>query len=282
MANGAMTSELKNTWEMAAPGWAKWERVISEGFSHATDRLIEMANVEPGMRVLDIACGAGSQTIEAAKRVGPEGLVLASDISSTMLEHVRTNAKEAGIENIETHVSAAEELYPALGQFDAAICRMGLMLFPAPSKALKALRELLNPGARFAALVFTSPAHSPFLSQPMAILLRHAGKPLPESGSPGLFALGGNGVLENLMTDCGFDDLETQTVEAAVSLPNTEAAVSLLREAAGAYRAVVADLNEDAKNRAWTEVHECLMQFETGDGFEARLEALICSGRSPE
>ncbi len=183
--------------------------------------------------------------------------------------------------NIETHMAAAEELGPELGQFDAAICRMGLMLFPAPPKALKALREVLNPGARFAALVFTSPANSPFLSQPMAILLRNAGKPLPGPGKPGLFALGGDGILENLMRECGFGDIETQTVEASVSLPSAEDALSLLQEAAGAYRAVVADLDEDARRRAWDEVHECLKQFESGSGFEARLEAVICSGQRP-
>ena len=191
MANGAITTDLKNTWEMAAPGWAKWEHI----FAQATEILLDMSAINQGMRVLDVACGAGSQTIEAARRVGPDGHVVASDISDTMLEHVRQNAGKAGIENIETIATAAEELDAALGPFDAAICRMGLMLFPAPQKALERIRQILRPGGRFSALVFTTPASSPFLSQPMAILLRHAGKPMPAPGSPGIFALGGDGVL---------------------------------------------------------------------------------------
>ena len=281
MVDETATSQLKNTWEMAAPGWAKWESTIAQGFSQATGQLLDMAAIEPGMRVLDIACGAGSQSIEAARRVGPQGRVLASDISSKMLEHVRQNARDAGVDNIETHPDAAEDLDASLGPFDAAICRMGLMLFPAPHRALNILGKLLNPGARFAALVFTSPVNSPFLSRPMAILLRHAGKAPPEPGSPGLFALGGNGVLETLMEDCGFEDIETRTVHADVSLPSADDAMHLLQEAAGAYRAVVADLDDTAKSRAWEEVRDCLTQFDTGDRVEARLEAMICSGKTP-
>ncbi len=282
MANGAITTDLKNTWEMAAPGWAKWEHIFAQGFAEATEILLDMSAINQGMRVLDVACGAGSQTIEAARRVGPDGHVVASDISDTMLEHVRQNAGKAGIENIETIATAAEELDAALGPFDAAICRMGLMLFPAPQKALERIRQILRPGGRFSALVFTTPASSPFLSQPMAILLRHAGKPMPAPGSPGIFALGGDGVLEILLKNSGFKDVETRTVQAHVALPSAKEAMQLMQEAAGAYRAVVADLDEAAKARAWEDVHDCLKQFESDGRFETQLEAIIGSGVNPD
>ena len=68
MADNTLKSELRNTWESAAPGWARWEHVFAVSLSDATDALIEMAGIRPGMRVLDIACGAGSQSIQAAKR----------------------------------------------------------------------------------------------------------------------------------------------------------------------------------------------------------------------
>lgn len=282
MAQGPKTSELKKTWEMAAPGWAKWEHIVAQGFSRATDSLIDMAAITRGMRVLDIACGAGSQSIEVAKRVGPEGHVLASDISGAMLEHVRQNALQAGVENIETHAAAADELDATLGPFDAAISRMGLMLFPAPQRALEVLRPLLRPGARFAALVFTTPTNNPFFSQPMAILLRHAGKPLPEPGSPGIFALGGDDVLENLLMKSGFAEVDTKTVQVEIFLPSADDALYLMQEAAGAYRAVVADLDEEARSRAWDEVHQCLKQFNAGGRFETRLEVVIASGVNPD
>lgn len=278
MADDSLKSELRKTWESAAPGWAKWEHVFAESLSSATDALIDMAGIQPGMRILDLACGAGSQSIQAAMRVGPNGKVIASDISGTMLDNVRRNAARAGLQNIETLECAADELNDAQPPFDASICRLGLMLFPSPPKVLEAVRRVLKLGARFAALVFTTPANNPFMAQPMAILLRNAGKSPPAPGQPGIFALGGDGVLERVMKDSGFADVKMRTVRTLLRLPNASDALQLMREAAGAYRAVVADLSEAEKSKAWSEVHQCLKQFETSGRFETELELIVGSG----
>jgi SAM-dependent methyltransferase len=229
------------------------------------------------MRVLDVACGAGSQTIHAAKRVGPNGMVVATDISPTMLEHVRRNAASAGLHNIETLECAADELDDTQPTFDAAISRLGLMLFPSPLTALEAVKRVLKVGARFAALVFTTPAHNPFMAETMAILLRHAGKSAPAPGQPGIFALGADGVLENLMLDGGLTDVKTKTVRAPLSLPSSSDALEMMQEAFGAYRAVVADLGDADRSRAWRDVHERLKKFETGHGFNTEFEFVVGS-----
>jgi len=277
-ADTSAKSELRNTWEKAAPGWAKWEREFSAGLSAATDTLINMAGIRPGMRVLDLACGAGSQTIDAAKRVGPSGNVVACDISATMLNHVRQSAVAANLQNIETLECPADELDETLLPFDAAICRLGLMLFPSPSRALKALQRVLKPDARFAALVFTTPDNNPFLARTMAIVLRCAGKSPPKPGQPGLFALGGDKILEGLMRDSGLVQVETKLVTASLNLPSASHALEMMREAFGAHRAVVADLSDAEKSKAWNEVYECLRQFERVEGFGRDFELIIGVG----
>jgi ubiquinone/menaquinone biosynthesis C-methylase UbiE len=281
MAGNTSPSELRNAWEAAAPGWAKWEQVFSADLSAATDALIEMAGIRPGMRVLDLACGAGNQSIQAAKRVGPNGRVVATDISPTMLDHVRRNATNAGLRNIETLECAAEDLDETQTPFDASISRLGLMLFSSPRGALKAVQRVLRPGARFAALVFTTRANNPFMAQPMAILLRHAGKAPPAPGRPGIFALGGDGVLAELKKDAGLEDVNTKTVRASLRLPSASAALEMMQQAFGAYRAVVADVSDAERSRAWGEVYECLKQFETGGVFETEFEFIIGSGAKP-
>jgi ubiquinone/menaquinone biosynthesis C-methylase UbiE len=275
MTNNNTKPELRNTWEKAAPGWAKWEEAFSAGLVEATETLIDMAGIQSGMRVLDVACGAGSQTIQVAKRVGPNGMVVASDISSTMLEHVRKNAASAGLHNIETLECAADELDETQPAFDAAISRLGLMLFPAPATALKAVQRVLTSGARFSALVFTTPARNPFMAQTMGILLRHAGKSGPALGQPGIFTLGADRVLENLMRESGLTDVKTKTVQAPLRLANSSDALEMMQEAFGAYRAVVADLGDAEKSKAWRDVHECLRTFETGRGFTTEFEFII-------
>jgi ubiquinone/menaquinone biosynthesis C-methylase UbiE len=281
MTGSTSNSDLRSTWESAADGWAKWEQTISAGLSDATETLIDMAGVRPPMRVLDLACGAGDQSLQAAKRVGPNGTVVAVDISARMLEHLRRNAGRAGLHNIETLECAAEELGQAQNLFDAAICRLGLMLFPAPRRALEAVQGAMRPGARFAALVFTTPAANPFLTRTMAILLRHAGKSPPAPGQPGLFALGGEGVLASLLKESGLGQVETKTMRALLGLPNASDALEMMQQAFGAYRAVVADLSEAEKSQAWADVYQRLKEFEADDGFSAEFEFIIGSGAKP-
>jgi len=135
-----------------------------------------------------------------------------------MLEHARRNAAKAGLQNIEFIESPAEDLQESLIPFDGSISRLGLMLFPFPRNALRAVLCLLKPDARFSALVFTTPNNNPFMAQPMAILLRNAGKSAPAPGQPGIFALGGDGILENLMKESGFTDVKSTKVRASLKL----------------------------------------------------------------
>ena len=252
--------------------------MFSAGLGKITDALLESAAIETGMRVLDVACGAGNQALKAAMQVGPTGRVVASDISATMLDHVRQSAARAGIHNIDTLECAADDLDGTLAPFDAAISRLGLMLFPSPSAALQAIKKVLRPGARFAALVFTTPAKNLFFAQSMAILLRHAEKSPPPPGSPGLFALGADGVLETLMADNGLVDIKTSSLRAPLRLPSVSDTLQMMQQAFGAYRAVVADLNEAQRRSAWAEVAAFLEQFEVRGSFQTELEVIVGSG----
>jgi ubiquinone/menaquinone biosynthesis C-methylase UbiE len=231
--------------------------------------------------VLDLACGAGSQTLQAARRVGPQGHVVASDIADTMLHHVRENARAAALANVTTVSGAAEDLDVATGSFDAVICRLGLMLFAEPSRALAAARRALRPGGKVAVVVFTTPATNPFMAKPMQILLRHAGRTPPAAGQPGIFSLGAPGVLERLLVDSGFQDVEERTLTLSLRMASAAEALAMMQEAFGAYRAVIGDRPEAVQAAAWAEVTETLGSFHTPAGFVAPAEVLAISGARP-
>src|SRR3989442_5552578 len=141
-------AEIRQQWEGAAPGWVRWETTVATWMEPATEAMLTMAGVAAGARVLDLACGAGSQTLRAAQRVGAHGHVVASDIADTMLHHVRENARAAGLTNVTTLTGAAEDLDVAAESFDAVICRLGLMLFGEPARALVAVRRALRPAGK--------------------------------------------------------------------------------------------------------------------------------------
>lgn len=271
-------ADIRQQWEGAAPGWAQWEATVATWMEPATEAMLAMAGVDAGARVLDLACGAGSQTLRAARRVGTQGHVVASDIATTMLHHVRENARAAGLANVTTLAGAAEDLDVAAEGFDAVICRLGLMLFVEPAKALAPVRRALRPGGKVAAVVFTTPAANPFMAKPMQILLRHAGKTPPAPGQPGIFSLGAPGVLERLLADSGFVDVEQRTLALPLRMPSAAQALTMMQEAFGAYRAVVSASPEAVRVAAWAEVAEALKTFATPAGFVARAEVRVAAG----
>ena len=135
--------DVRRVWEGAAPGWARWEPEVDSWLAPATEAMLDMAGVGANARVLDLASGAGSQTLRAAHRVGTQGRVVANDISETMLRHLQDGARAAGLSNVTTLAGAAEDLDLAVESFDVVICRLGLMLFVHPAKALAAVRSAL-------------------------------------------------------------------------------------------------------------------------------------------
>jgi SAM-dependent methyltransferase len=274
-------ASIRQQWEGAAPGWARWEPTIAAWMKPATEAMLAMADIHPCARVLDLACGAGSQTLDAARRVGPQGSVVASDISDTMLEHVRENARSAGLANVTTLAAAAEDLDVAAESFDAVICRLGLMLFVDPARALAAARRTLRPQAKLAVVVFTTPTRNLFMAKPMQILLRHAGKTAPSPGQPGIFALGGTGVLERLLAAGGFVDIEQRTVDVPLRTPSVAETLTMMQQGFGAYRAVINDSPPAQRDAAWAEVAETLATFETEKGFVAPAEVLVAAAAKP-
>lgn len=280
----ASTGKFENEaiWNSAAAGWAKWEFALMEALTGVTDRILDAANVQPGMHVLDLACGAGSQTIRAAQRVGATGQVTANDIASNMLDFVASNAAAAGLTNIETLHGPAERLSDSNLRVDAATCRLGLMLFQKPRIALEALSNVLAEGGRFAALVFASPQENPLFSRTLMIALSHAGKSPPAPGSPGLFALSDPSLLKALFVDAGFSDVTVEQATARLVIPSVDEALTMMQEAFGVYRALLADFAEEERAAAWKAIRECLEQFSASGRVAADLTLLLASGAKPK
>jgi len=270
--------ENESIWDSAAPGWAKWESALMAAATEATEQMLDAAKVETGMTVLDLACGAGSQTIQAAKRVGPTGRVVANDIASKMLAVTTSNAADAGLTNVETLHGPAEDLSKSGLRVDAATCRLGLMLFQSPKDALSAVRNALVENGRFAVLVVGSPQDNPLFSRTMIMALKHAGKTPPPPGSPGLFALSDPARLENLFQAAGYIDTRVEEVAVRLSIASVDDAITMMQEAFGAYRAVLGDLDDKARDLAWAEIRDCIEQFSDQGSVRSNMTFLLASG----
>ena len=271
-------SAIRRQWMSAAEGWAKWEPAISAWMEPATTLMLDMAGVRPGVTVLDVACGAGDQTMQAAIRVGPEGRVVAADLAEPMLAYVQARAEERGLSNVRTMAGAAEELDLEPASLDACICRLGLMLFARPADALRAVRAALRPGGRLALVVFTTPDANPFMSRSLEIVRRHAGAAPPPPGPPGLFSLGAPGRLEGMLTASGFTDIEQRALPVTLRSRTPERMLTMMQDAFGVYRAVLASCTEGVREAAWAEVGAFLETFDTPEGFAAPGEVWVTAG----
>jgi ubiquinone/menaquinone biosynthesis C-methylase UbiE len=278
MATAAKVDENEGIWDSAAPGWARWEAELMGAAAEATEQMLDAANLKAGMKVLDLACGAGSQTILAAQRVGPSGRVFANDIASNMLAFVASNVAAAGLKNVETLHGPAEGLSKSGLCVDAATCRLGLMLFQSPQDALAAVRSVLAENGRFAVLVVASPQDNLIFSKTMKIALKHAGKTPPPPGSPGLFALSDPVGLEDLFRAAGYIDTKVEQVTARLSIASVGNALTMMKEAFGAYRAVLADLEDQKRDLAWSEIAECIEEFSDHGRVSADMTFLLASG----
>lgn len=269
----------RQQWEDTSDAWNAWGPVLEKWLGGATGRMLDAVGASEGSRVLDVAAGAGGQTIAAARRVGPRGRVVATDISPTILTYAARAAAEAGLKNVETVEADGEELGDFAGAgFDAVISRVGLIYFPDQNKALSGMRNALREGGRIGAVVYSTPEKNEFFSIPVAIIRNRAHLPPPQPGQPGPFSLGAPGVLERVFTDAGFRDISVETVPAPLRLSSAAECVRFERESFGALHQMLGGVPEDERAQVWSEIEEALLQFDTGDGFEAPCELLVASG----
>ena len=266
-------------WQTAAEAWHRWAPTLATWLGPSTETMLDMAGVRLASRVLDVAAGAGEQTIVAARRVGPDGHVLATDISSNILEFAASEARAAGLANVETRVMDGENMDELdADSFDAVISRVGLIYFPDQQKALTGMRRVLKPGGRIGAIVYSTPDKNQFFSIPISIIRKRAALPPPLPGQPGPFSLGAPGVLEEAFRNAGFRDIETQVVNAPVRMASAAECVRFERESFGALGQMMIGLSEAEREETWKEIESELKQFETADGFEGPCEMVVGAG----
>ncbi len=136
-------------WDAAAAGWRKQWAVFETSAQSVNDRLVDLAEIKPEDRVLDIVTGIGEPAVTAAKFVGAGGRVVATDQSTGMLAIAKERVAEFGLNNVEFQATDAEALDFPEGSFDAVVCRWGLMFLPDVGAALSEIRKSLFPRGKF-------------------------------------------------------------------------------------------------------------------------------------
>jgi len=265
----------REQWNKDGAAWRRWNPTLDRWYGEVTRQMLDLAHIQPGQRILDIAAGAGEPAVSAAERVGPSGYVLATDISEGIVELALQVARERGLKQVDTRAMDGEKLDLPDGSFDAVLCRLGLMYMPHPVAALREWRRALRAGGRVAVVVYSTPDRNSWGAMPASIIRRRAQLPPPVPGQPGPFSLGGPGVLEGVFRQAGFADPEVRAVPVPHRMTSAAEYVRLAREAFGAFNAMMAHLSLHERESVWNEVEGAMRSFESPDGFEVPGECLV-------
>ncbi len=241
----------RRNWGSAAVGWKAWSDFNDSADAHISARLVELAGVRPGSRVLDVAAGYGEPALTAARKAGPEGGVVATDISAEMLAFGRDRAAAAGLDNVEFIESDASGLDFPQASFDAAVSRWGIIFEPDAEAAAGRIRGFLRPGARIAISSWGEPDQVPFLSIPMRTARERLNVPPPPAGTPGPLSRPTAAAIGGLLEGGGFSNLAVEQAEVTFQFDSPERFTAYVRAISAPIRAMIEQHAGDAQEEVW-------------------------------
>jgi enediyne biosynthesis protein CalE5 len=273
-------ARMHGMWGTVAPAWGEHAEYVDARVAVVTDRMLELADLQEGEQVLELACGAGGLGLAAAARVGDSGRVILSDVAGEMTALAQKRA--AGLDNVETRVLDLEQIDEPDASYDAVLCREGLMFALDPATAAREIHRVLRPGGRVVVAVWGPRQRNPWLGLVLDCASAQLGAPVPPPGMPGPFALEDS---ERLATVLAAGQLESIRIE---ELPvSTEAGAfdewwNRTCSLAGPLASMLASLPPEAAEKLRARALEAAQAFRTDRGYEFPGVTLVATARRPE
>jgi enediyne biosynthesis protein CalE5 len=259
-------SEQKRDWDAAAAGWKKWWPLFERSARHVSERLIELARIGPGARVLEIATGNGEPALTAAQRVVPNGRVIATDQSPGMLALARERAAAHGVTNVEFRESDGEALTIAECDFDAVLCRWGLMFMPDLDRALAGLRQRLVGGGRLATAVWSTADRVPMISIGAETVRKIANLPPPSPGNFDPLRLADTSILNGALERAGFKNVQIERLPVTFEFGSAEDFTRFREEVSSAFHALLERQTPEIRRNIINAVTEAARAYAGPDG----------------
>ena len=257
-------------WDRAS---ADYEGYWRSQIEPAQTRLLELAALQPGERILDIACGTGLITFPAAISVGPRGSVAGTDISEKMIELGCRESARRGLANVTFQRMDAESLDFPESSFDTALCSLGLMYVPEPVEALRQVRRLLKPGGRIAAAVWGRRERCGWAGIFPVVDAR-----VQSEVCPMFFQLGTGASLRTAMEMAGFADIQEDRVSSTLDYASADDAIGAAF-VGGPVAMAYAHFDDATREEAHAEYLGTLQPYRRGEGYSIPAEFMVALAR---
>jgi SAM-dependent methyltransferase len=271
---------LRKEWteEATVAAWRKWQAKLVAFTRGATEAVLEAAQLQRGMRVLDLASGVGDPSLSIAEAVGPAGHVVATDLGPGMIGLAEELARGRGLSNIEFRVANVEALPFQDQSFDVVTCRFGVMFFPDQLKVFRDCLRVLKRGGRVAFVVWGKREQA-FLSTTVGILMKYVEMPPPDPDAPHAFMFGERGLLKSKLEAAGFSEVseEVRTVPGRWDGSPKEYWQQFM-EVAALFRPMLAKLTAETRAAAEAEIIAGLQKASDGGRITLPLEIVIGTG----
>jgi ubiquinone/menaquinone biosynthesis C-methylase UbiE len=203
-------------WDLASNDY---DPLWQEQLAPARSGMLGLASLAPGEHVLDLACGTGLATVDAARSVGLHGKVLGTDISGHMIEIARQRAVVEELSNVSFQRMDAETLDLPDATFDVVLCALGLMYLADPHRAVREWLRVLKPGGRVAIAVWGKRVNCGW--SPMFPIVDAE---VESDVCPLFFSLGEPDALARLCSDAGFANVQQQRIATIMCYDNADEA----------------------------------------------------------
>jgi enediyne biosynthesis protein CalE5 len=270
---------LHGMWDAVADGWREHAGYVDSRGAEITERLLAAAELVPGQRVLELACGPGSVGLAVAPLVAP-GEVVLSDVAAEMVAVAAERAAEQGLRNVATRVLDIEAIDEPDASYDAVLCREGLMFATDHACAARELVRVLRPGGRAAVAVWGPRERNPWLGLVFDAVSEQIGRPVPPPGIPGPFALDDPDELAALLSGAGFEHVGVSELPTPLRAGSFEEWWTRTRALAGPLTAILAGLPAEATEAIERRLREAVEPYAGRDGLELPGVTLLAMGRA--
>jgi SAM-dependent methyltransferase len=257
--------------------WAAHADFFDASVRELHRRLMEAAAVEVGERVLDLGCGNGQCTREAALAAGAGGEALGIDLSAAMLRVAADLARREGVGNVR-FVQGDAQVHPfEPGFFDVALSRTGAMFFADQVAAFRNVARALRPGGRLALVSWRGMAENEWINALRDALLPGVVAPPPPPDAPTPFRHADPSGTRALLAEAGFEEVALEPLDATMYFGrDADQGFPILR---GLLGWMVRDLDADAAAQAFLRLRELLRAHETPEGVAFRCAAWLITAR---